>query len=52
MRSEGLTEWKAPDAMKRMWSVLTLPCLVCTVLPARTAPATRQLARERLVHRP
>ena len=27
-RSEGLTEWKAPDAMNRIKSVFTLPCLV------------------------
>ena len=33
LRSDGLTEWKAPDAMKSMWLVFTLPCLVETVQP-------------------
>ena len=27
-KSDGLDEWKAPDAMKRMKSVFTFPCLV------------------------
>mmetsp|Transcript_27436 Transcript_27436/g.80069 ORF Transcript_27436/g.80069 Transcript_27436/m.80069 type:complete len:284 (+) Transcript_27436:431-1282(+) len=33
-RSEGLTWWKAPEAMKRMWSVWTLPYLVLIVEPS------------------
>ncbi len=33
-RSDGLAMWKAPDAMNRMWSVFTGPCLVETVVPS------------------
>lgn len=32
--SEGLQEWKAPLQINRMWSVFTLPCLVCTTEPS------------------
>ncbi len=39
--SEGLDEWKAPEQMKRMWFVLTLPYLVGTTEPAARAHAPR-----------
>jgi hypothetical protein len=32
-RSLGLATWKAPLAMKRMWSVFIGPYLVATVVP-------------------
>ena len=34
IKSEGLTRWNAPDAIKRMWSVLTVPYFVETVQPS------------------
>ena len=34
MRSAGLATWKAPAAMKRMWSVRTMPYLVVTEEPS------------------
>mmetsp|Transcript_17478 Transcript_17478/g.52796 ORF Transcript_17478/g.52796 Transcript_17478/m.52796 type:complete len:227 (-) Transcript_17478:713-1393(-) len=40
-RSDGLQKWKAPDAMKRMWSVLTLPCFVVTVDPSKRGSKSR-----------
>ena len=33
-KSEGFDEWKAPDAMNKMKSVFTLPCLVDIVDPS------------------
>ena len=40
-RSEGLATWKAPEAMKRMWSVFTGPCLVATVVPSISGRRSR-----------
>ena len=40
-RSEGLAWWKAPEAMNRMWSVLTAPCLVATVVPSISGKRSR-----------
>jgi len=34
IKSEGLATWKAPAAIKRIWSVLTAPYLVMTVDPS------------------
>ena len=34
MRSDGLETWNAPAAMNRMWSVLSIPYLVFTVVPS------------------
>ena len=34
MRSLGLETWKAPEAMKSTWSVLTRPYFVVTVEPS------------------
>ncbi len=34
MRSEGLATWNAPEAIKSMWSVLTMPYFVFTVEPS------------------
>ncbi len=33
--------WKAPEAMNRMWSVLTMPYLVVTVLPSTSGSRSR-----------
>ncbi len=33
--------WNAPEAMKRMWSVLTGPCLVETVVPSISGSRSR-----------
>ena len=33
--------WKAPEAMKRMWSVFTGPCLVETVVPSISGSRSR-----------
>ena len=41
MRSEGLETWKAPAAMKRMWSVETMPYLVLTVVPSTMGRMSR-----------
>jgi hypothetical protein len=38
IRSLGLARWKAPLAMNNMWSVLTMPYLVLTVVPS-TSPS-------------
>ncbi len=40
-RSEGLARWKAPEAMNRMWSVFTGPCLVATVVPSISGSRSR-----------
>jgi hypothetical protein len=32
--SEGFERWKAPEAIKRMWSVLIIPNFVLTVDPS------------------
>mmetsp|Transcript_22777 Transcript_22777/g.54151 ORF Transcript_22777/g.54151 Transcript_22777/m.54151 type:complete len:263 (+) Transcript_22777:270-1058(+) len=41
-RSLGLQKWKAPEAMKRIWSVLTLPtCLVETTEPSSSGSRSR-----------
>mmetsp|Transcript_11879 Transcript_11879/g.34785 ORF Transcript_11879/g.34785 Transcript_11879/m.34785 type:complete len:223 (+) Transcript_11879:194-862(+) len=40
-RSDGLQKWKAPEAIKRMWSVLTLPCFVVTVEPSSSGSKSR-----------
>mmetsp|Transcript_13951 Transcript_13951/g.34368 ORF Transcript_13951/g.34368 Transcript_13951/m.34368 type:complete len:431 (-) Transcript_13951:289-1581(-) len=41
MRSPGLAEWNAPEQMNRMWSVLTVPCLVCTAEPSMMGSRSR-----------
>ena len=41
IRSDGLVRWKAPDAMKRIWSVLTMPNLVFTVQPSISGSRSR-----------
>ena len=41
MRSLGLETWKAPAAMKRMWSVETMPYLVLTVVPSTMGRMSR-----------
>src|SRR5437867_143649 len=41
MRSEGLATWKAPAAMKRTWSVRTIPYLVVTVEPSTMGSKSR-----------
>ena len=33
--------WKAPEAMNRMWSVFTGPCLVETVVPSISGSRSR-----------
>ena len=33
-KSDGLANWKAPEAINKMWSVLIGPCLVLTVVPS------------------
>ena len=33
-KSEGLASWNAPDAIKRIWSVLIGPYFVLTVVPS------------------
>ena len=40
-RSDGLAMWKAPEATNRMWSVLTAPCLVATVVPSISGKRSR-----------
>ena len=40
-RSLGLLRWKAPEAMNRMWSVLTMPSLVFTVQPSISGSRSR-----------
>ena len=42
IRSEGFTEWNAPEQMNRMWSVSTLPCLVWTVEPVAVCVCGRE----------
>mmetsp|Transcript_4546 Transcript_4546/g.13158 ORF Transcript_4546/g.13158 Transcript_4546/m.13158 type:complete len:252 (+) Transcript_4546:227-982(+) len=39
--SAGLELWNAPLQMKSMWSVLTLPCFVCTTLPSMIGRRSR-----------
>mmetsp|Transcript_13952 Transcript_13952/g.34374 ORF Transcript_13952/g.34374 Transcript_13952/m.34374 type:complete len:232 (-) Transcript_13952:832-1527(-) len=39
--SDGLAEWNAPEQMNRMWSVLTVPCLVCTAEPSMMGSRSR-----------
>ncbi|MNT37793.1 hypothetical protein D3C72_1739490 [compost metagenome] len=41
IRSLGLARWKAPEAMNRMWSVLTMPYLVETVVPSTSGSRSR-----------
>lgn len=41
MRSDGLTLWNAPDAMKRMWLVEMFPCFVETVQPSMIGRRSR-----------
>ncbi len=41
IRSDGLDTWKAPEAMNRMWSVLTMPYLVDTVEPSTSGSRSR-----------
>src|SRR5690554_4690022 len=41
IRSEGSDRWKAPEAMKRMWSVFTMPYLVETVEPSISGSRSR-----------
>mmetsp|Transcript_53289 Transcript_53289/g.125095 ORF Transcript_53289/g.125095 Transcript_53289/m.125095 type:complete len:346 (-) Transcript_53289:2169-3206(-) len=41
IRSLGLLRWKAPLAMKRMWSVFTRPYLVDTVVPSTSGSRSR-----------
>ena len=41
IRSDGLETWKAPDAMNKMWSVFTIPCLVVTVQPSISGNRSR-----------
>ena len=40
-RSDGLEIWNAPEAMNRMWSVFTAPCLVETVVPSISGSRSR-----------
>ncbi|MNF93652.1 hypothetical protein D3C84_763350 [compost metagenome] len=40
-RSLGLLRWNAPEAMNRMWSVLTMPSLVLTVQPSISGSRSR-----------
>ena len=40
-RSDGFATWNAPDAMNRMWSVFTAPCLVETVVPSISGSRSR-----------
>ena len=40
-RSDGFDRWNAPEAMNRMWSVLTEPCLVETVVPSISGSRSR-----------
>ena len=35
------TTWNAPEAMNRMWSVFTAPCLVETVVPSISGSRSR-----------
>ena len=46
-RSDGLETWNAPEAMNRMWSVFTAPCLVDDrgALDQRQQVALHALAR-------
>jgi len=41
IRSEGFAVLKAPAAMNRMWSVLTMPCFVFTVEPSTMGSRSR-----------
>ena len=41
IRSLGLARWNAPEAMNRMWSVLTGPYLVLTVEPSTSGSRSR-----------
>jgi hypothetical protein len=41
MRSEGFETWKAPLAMNRMWSVLTIPYFVVTAEPSTMGRRSR-----------
>ena len=41
IRSLGLLRWKAPDATNRIWSVLTMPYLVLTVVPSTNGSKSR-----------
>src|SRR5438034_949972 len=41
MRSEGFATWKAPAAMKRTWSVRTVPYLVVTAEPSTIGSRSR-----------
>ena len=41
IRSEGFDMWNAPEAMNRMWSVLTMPYLVLTVQPSTSGSRSR-----------
>ncbi|EAU64098.1 conserved hypothetical protein, partial [Stigmatella aurantiaca DW4/3-1] len=41
MRSLGLETWKAPAAMKSMWSVFTCPYLVLMVEPSTMGRMSR-----------
>ena len=41
IRSLGLLRWKAPEAINRMWSVLIMPYLVCTVVPSTSGNKSR-----------
>ena len=41
IRSDGLELWKAPDAMKRTWSVLTSPYFELTVEPSTMGRRSR-----------
>ncbi len=41
IRSDGFAMWNAPAAMKRMWSVRTMPYLVVTVEPSTMGSRSR-----------
>jgi hypothetical protein len=41
IRSLGLRRWNAPEAMNSMWSVLTMPYLVFTVVPSTSGSRSR-----------
>ena len=41
IKSLGLDKWNAPEAMNRMWSVLTMPYLVLTVVPSTSGSRSR-----------
>ena len=41
IKSDGLLKWNAPEATNKMWSVLIMPYLVCTVVPSTKGNKSR-----------